>query len=67
MKLYLFTQLSLMIKDNSLEDSTQTALKQYARADLLTFQEKETEAIGFCRVGYVGFPGNLFGQHISVE
>ena len=38
-------QLSLMIKDNSLEDSTQTALKQYARADLLTFQKKETEAI----------------------
>ena len=37
--------LSLMIKDNSLEDSTQTALKQYARADLLTFQNKRAEAI----------------------
>ena len=38
-------QLSLLIKDNSIEDSTQTALKQFARADLLTFQKKETEAI----------------------
>lgn len=38
-------QLSLLIKDNSLEDSTQTALKQYARADLMAFQKKETEAI----------------------
>jgi len=38
-------QLSLLIKDNSLEDSTQTALKLYARADLLFFQKKETKAI----------------------
>lgn len=38
-------QLSLIIRDNSLEDSTQTALKKYARADLLTFQKKEKEAI----------------------
>jgi hypothetical protein len=38
-------QLSLLIKDNTLEDSTQIALKQFARADLLTFQKKETEAI----------------------
>ena len=38
-------QLSLLIKDNSIEDSTQTALKQFARADLLKFQKKETEAI----------------------
>ena len=37
--------LSLLIKDNSLEDSTQTALKQYARADLLTFQNNRAEAI----------------------
>lgn len=38
-------QLSLMIRDNSLEDSTQTALKKYARADLLSFQNKNDEAI----------------------
>ena len=38
-------QLSLMISDNSAEDSTQTALKLYARADLLTLQKREDEAI----------------------
>ncbi len=38
-------QLSLLIRDNSLEDSTQTALKKYARADLFAFQEKKEEAI----------------------
>lgn len=39
-------QLSLLISDNSLEDSTQTALKKYARADLLAYQQKPKEAIG---------------------
>lgn len=38
-------ELSLLIEDNSIEDSTQTALKKYARADLLAFQEKDLEAI----------------------
>ena len=38
-------QLSLLISDNSLEDSTQTALKKYARADLLAYQNKTVEAI----------------------
>jgi tetratricopeptide (TPR) repeat protein len=38
-------ELSLLIRDNSLEDSTQTALKKYARADLLSFQDRNTEAI----------------------
>ncbi|MCB0451984.1 MAG: tetratricopeptide repeat protein [Aequorivita sp.] len=38
-------QLSLLIRDNSLEDSTQIALKKYARADLLEFQDKDVEAI----------------------
>ncbi|MDC7994784.1 tetratricopeptide repeat protein [Altibacter sp. HG106] len=38
-------QLSLMIRDNSLEDSTQTALKKFARADLLTLQNKNQAAI----------------------
>lgn len=38
-------QLSLLISDNSLEDSTQTALKKYARADLLAYQKKTTAAI----------------------
>ncbi|MAP55837.1 tetratricopeptide repeat protein [Altibacter sp.] len=38
-------QLSLMIRDNTLEDSTQTALKKYARADLLALQNKDLDAI----------------------
>ncbi|WP_083158001.1 tetratricopeptide repeat protein [Allomuricauda sp. CP2A] len=38
-------QLSLLISDNSLEDSTQTALKKYARADLMAYQNKNKEAI----------------------
>ncbi len=38
-------QLSLLISDNSLQDSTQTALKKYARADLLSYQNKTNEAI----------------------
>ncbi len=38
-------QLSLLISDNSLEDSTRTALKKYARADLLAYQNKSEEAI----------------------
>lgn len=38
-------QLSLLISDNSLEDSTQTALKKYARADLLAYQNKDQEAM----------------------
>ncbi len=38
-------QLSLLISDNMLEDSTYTALKKYARADLLAYQNKTQEAI----------------------
>ncbi|MBC2838538.1 tetratricopeptide repeat protein [Robiginitalea sp. SC105] len=38
-------QLSLIISDNSLEDSTQTALRKYARADLLAYQQKSNEAL----------------------
>ncbi|HEA30341.1 MAG TPA: tetratricopeptide repeat protein [Leeuwenhoekiella sp.] len=37
--------LYLLIADNSLEDSTQTALKLFAHADLLAFQNKTEEAI----------------------
>ncbi|MFV8225511.1 tetratricopeptide repeat protein [Christiangramia aquimixticola] len=38
-------ELSLLISDNSLEDTTQTALRKYARADLLAYQKKNEEAI----------------------
>ena len=37
--------LSLIISDNSLQDSTQSALKAYAKADLLAYQHKTEEAI----------------------
>ncbi|WBU87944.1 tetratricopeptide repeat protein [Cellulophaga omnivescoria] len=38
-------QLSLLISDNSLQDSTKTALKKYATADLLAYQNKTAAAI----------------------
>ncbi len=38
-------QLSLLIADNSLEDSTRMALKKYAHADLLAYRKKTHEAI----------------------
>ncbi|TYP76145.1 tetratricopeptide repeat protein [Aquimarina intermedia] len=38
-------ELSLIISDNSLEDSTQTALKIFAKADLLRYQNKTEAAI----------------------
>ncbi|MGB1451894.1 MAG: tetratricopeptide repeat protein, partial [Marinirhabdus sp.] len=38
-------QLSLTIRDNSLEDSTQTALKKFAAADLLALQLRYPQAI----------------------
>ncbi|MCB0434985.1 MAG: tetratricopeptide repeat protein, partial [Mangrovimonas sp.] len=37
--------LKLMISDNKYEDSTHTALKLYAKADLLSYQNKTNEAI----------------------
>jgi tetratricopeptide (TPR) repeat protein len=37
--------LKLLISDNKYEDSTQTALKYYAKADLLAFQSKTDDAI----------------------
>lgn len=37
--------LKLLISDNKYEDSLQTALKLYAKADLLTFQNKNDSAI----------------------
>lgn len=37
--------LKLLITDNKYEDSLQTALKQYAKADLLAFQNRNDEAI----------------------
>lgn len=38
-------ELLLLIRDNSQEDSLQTALKKFSRADLLAYQNKPKEAI----------------------
>ena len=38
-------ELKLLISDNKYEDSLQIALKQYAKADLLAFQNRNDEAI----------------------
>mgnify|MGYP000072424843 FL=1 len=35
----------LLISDNTVEDSTQVALKKFARADFLLFQNKKQEAL----------------------
>ncbi|MEO8934403.1 MAG: tetratricopeptide repeat protein, partial [Xanthomarina sp.] len=43
-------ELMLLITDNKYEDSTQTALKLYAKADLLAFQNKTTQAIALLDV-----------------
>lgn len=37
--------LFLLISDNTVEDSTQVALKKFARADFLLFQDKKQEAL----------------------
>ncbi|NNK81515.1 MAG: tetratricopeptide repeat protein [Flavobacteriaceae bacterium] len=37
--------LKLLISDNKFEDSTQTALRQYAKADLMAYQKKTDKAI----------------------
>ncbi|MEP1487961.1 MAG: tetratricopeptide repeat protein [Algibacter sp.] len=42
--------LKLLISDNKYEDSLQTALKLYAKADLLTFQNKNDEAISLLNI-----------------
>ena len=43
-------ELMLLITDNKYEDSTQTALKLYAKADLMAYQNKTTEAIALLNV-----------------
>ncbi len=48
-------ELLLIIRDNSLEDSTQTALKKYAKADLLGYQNKKQEALAIY--------DNILAQH----
>jgi len=56
-------ELSLIISDNSQEDSTQTALKIFAHADLLAFQNKNREAIA----AYQKILDNHRGEKIEDE
>ncbi len=60
-------QLSLLIKDNSLEDSTQTALKKYARADLLALQERNTEAISALEEILVSHKGETIEDEVLLK
>ena len=38
-------EMFLLISDNTVEDSTQVALKKFARADYLAYQNKNTDAL----------------------
>ncbi|KFB01994.1 hypothetical protein IA57_03800 [Mangrovimonas yunxiaonensis] len=49
--------LMLLITDNKYEDSTQTALKLYAKADLMAYQNKTTEAIALLDKILLEHPG----------
>ena len=51
--------LFLLINDNTVEDSTQVALKKFARADFLLFQDKKPDAL-------VAFQ-NLLNEHKGKE
>lgn len=48
----------LLINDNTVADSTQTALKQFARADYLLYQNKSQEAIAQFQSILKNFKGN---------
>lgn len=60
-------QMSLLIKGNSLEDSTQTALKKYANADLLALQEKNTEAIAVLEEILVNHKGETIEDEVWLK
>lgn len=49
--------LMLLITDNKFEDSTQAALKFYAKADLMAFQNKPNEAIAILNTILENFKG----------
>jgi len=49
--------LFLIISDNQLKDSLETGLKLYAKADLLAFQNKNTQAIDTLQVLITSFKG----------
>jgi len=43
-------ELFLLISDNTVEDSTQVALKKFSRADFLRYQNKNTEALSAFKI-----------------
>jgi len=51
-------ELSLIISDNTVKDSLKTALKLYAKADLLTYQHKNNEAIDSLQMILKNFKGH---------
>lgn len=60
-------QMSLLIKDNSLEDSTQVALKKYAVADLLALQDRNTEAIAALEEILVNHKGETIEDEVWLK
>ena len=51
-------KLSLLISDNTALDTTETAMRSYAHADLLAYQNKDTEALTSLDSLIEAFPGH---------
>lgn len=66
-------ELSLIISDNTVQDSLKTALKLYAQSDLLAYQHKNEQAIDSLNVLFIKFKGHaieddaLFKQAVIFE
>ncbi len=60
-------QLKLLISDNAFEDSTLTALKLYAKADLLAYQNKDKEAIALLEVVLTEHKGKAIEDEALLE
>ncbi len=56
--------LSILIRDNSYFDSTQMAMKDYARVDLLLFQNKDSMALQLLDSMKLNYPGHPITDEI---
>ncbi|MEJ2004224.1 MAG: tetratricopeptide repeat protein [Cyclobacteriaceae bacterium] len=56
--------LSILIRDNSYFDSTQMAMKDYARVDLLLFQNKDSMAMQLLDSMKINYPGHPITDEI---
>ncbi|MDN5202036.1 tetratricopeptide repeat protein [Fulvivirgaceae bacterium BMA10] len=56
--------LSLLIKDNTILDTTDFAMKQYASIELLLFQNKKKEALDSLNIMLKEFPGHSLTDEI---